>query len=99
MIAMFAKPAVAALLLVATGPTPPHLDIRRTCEATAGGDGVRRCAADERDAERKLRKHWTRIPLAFKQECLLDPLPPSPSYMVLRDCINNNEMTRKSKPQ
>ena len=99
MMAMLAKPALAGLLLIATGPALPQIDVRRTCEATAGGDGVQRCVAEELYAKQKLRKYWNRTPLAFKQQCLLDPLPPSPSYMVLRDCINNNAMVQKSKGQ
>ncbi len=99
MTTIFAKPVIASLMLVVAGPPFPHIDIRRICTDFNGADGIQKCMNNEVYAETKLKKHWNKIPLAYKTQCLLDPPPPDPSYTVLRDCINNNEILRKSQGQ
>lgn len=99
MLALCAKPVMAGLILVAAGPPLPHIDVRRICNDFAGIDGMQKCMDNELYAEKKLMKYWNKIPLAYKQQCLLDPPPPDPSYSVLRDCINNNEILKKSNHQ
>ena len=89
------KPAMMSIIVLASGPSLPRVDIHRTCVSAAGGDGVEKCVADETYARDKLRKHWKQIPSSFKTQCLFDPPPPDPSYIVLRDCINNNEILRQ----
>ena len=59
--------------------------------------GVQKCVSDELYAKKKLLKYWSKTPLSFKQQCVLDPLPPDPSYLVLRDCIDNNVILQKEK--
>ena len=92
MFLMLARPMMAGFMLVAAGPRLPEIDMRRACMAASGGDGMQKCMIDELYAKKKLLKYWSKTPLAFKEQCALDPPPPDPSYLVLRDCINNNTM-------
>lgn len=83
------KISVTALLLASTQPVP-HIDIQKTCLNTAGGDGLRRCLDSELEAKRHLVEIWSKIPQSYRDQCILDPLPPNPSYLLLSDCIDNN---------
>ena len=41
------KTAAIFTIVMASGPSLPRVDIRRTCIAVAGGDGIEKCVADE----------------------------------------------------
>ena len=99
MLGAFAKPIVGSLVLVASHASVPTLDIRQTCLNVSGSDGVQTCMKEELYARQKLMKYWSRTPVSDKEQCLLDPLPPYPSYIILRDCINNNALLRRYRHQ
>lgn len=99
MMALLANPALAGMILVASGPSLPHVDVRRTCAQTAAGDNPASCISEENYARKKLVKYWGRTPAALKRQCVSAAQPPAPSYIVLRDCINNGLMVKQIRKQ
>ncbi len=91
---MVVKPVMIGLILAASHPSLPTIDFKRTCMDLSAADGARRCIDEELYARRKLLKYWSRMPDSYKRQCISDPMPPYPSYTILRNCINNNVILR-----
>lgn len=95
MMTMSVSASMMGILMVASGPHIPDLDMKHTCHDIAGSAGLQNCLSEERYAFHKLKKYWHKIPNDFKMQCIADPTAPDRNYVFLRDCINNNFMVRK----